>query len=239
MRRRVLAGVALVLVLAGCSDDKQPVAEQQPTVASTPAPPPTDAAEPPDSPEPATATPAATAGPLSAENLPSPAALGKGWTSYDDPGGAEKGFRGNGTWTRRRDAHQAAFEALPVGCASGAVGAALPIPQYALQGTYRNPSGGPAQLLVLRFADETKATAYFDGYRTRMRACATPGGALTIRPVWSAPVQSAWVRRYTDASYTEVSVLSSSSVALLANPAAPTDAWTHAAAAKLAATIPG
>ena len=247
MRRRALTGVALVasvvsvVGLAGCSDDDEAPTAAPAGQSATPAPSPvpTDAAEPPDSPEPATATPAATAGPLSARNLPSPAALGRGWTAYDDPGGAEKGFRGNGTWTRQRNAHQAAFEALPVGCAGGASRTGLPIPQYALQGTYRNASGSPAQLLVLRFADEAKATTYFDGYRARLRACAEPGGALSVRALWTSDTRSAWVRRYTDASYTEVSVRSASSVALLADAAAPTDAWTRAAAGRLAATIGG
>lgn len=242
MNRRYLTGIALLLVLAGCSDNTEPTAVDQPSATATtptptPTPTPTDAAEPPDSPEPATATPAASAGPLSARNLPAPAALGKGWTSYDDPGGAEKGFQGNGTWTRRRDAHQAAYEALPVGCAGGVSKTGLPIPQYALQGTYRNQAGSPAQLLVLRFADEAKATTYFDGYRARLRGCSKPGGALTIKPLWTTSAQSAWQRRYTDASYTEVSVRSVSTVALLANSAAPTDAWTHAAATKLVSTI--
>ena len=242
MRLGPAALLALVVVVAGCSDDTDPAAAppvssptQSPSPTATPAP--TDAAEPPDTPEPATATPAATAGPLSAQNLPSPAALGAGWTAYDDPGGAEKGFRGNGTWTRQRDAHQAAFEALPVGCAGGAPGTGLPIPQYALQGTYKNRSGGLAQLLVLRFADESKATAYFDGYRTRLRACTKTGGALTVRPLWTEPTRSAWVRRYTDASFTEVSVLSAGTVALLADAAPPTDAWTRTAATRLATTI--
>jgi hypothetical protein len=235
MKRLPAAALVLVAVLAGCSDKAEPVAVQTPSV--TPSATPTDAAEPPDSPEPATAPPPPTSGPLSARNLPAPAELGKGWKVYDDPGGAEKGFRGNGTWTRRRDAHQAAYEALPIGCAGGAPGAGLPIPQYALQGTYRNPAGGPAQLLVLRFADETKAAAYFAGYEARLRACAEAGGSLTVTPLWSSDGSSAWIRRYTDASFTEVSVRSAASVALLATTASPGTAWTHGTASRLAATV--
>ena len=235
MKRLQATALVLVAVLAGCSNKAQPVADQTPS--ATPSATPTDAAEPPDTPEPATAPPPPTSGPLSARNLPAPAELGTGWKVYDDPGGAEKGFRGNGTWTRRRDAHQAAYEALPIGCAGGAAGTSLPIPQYALQGTYRNQAGGPAQLLVLRFADEAKAAAYFDGDQARLRACSKPGGTLTVTSLWSSDGASAWVRRYTDASYTEVSVRSAASVALLATTASPGTAWTHATATELATTI--
>ena len=235
MNRLPAIALVFVAVLAGCSDKAQPVADQTPS--ATPSATPTDAAEPPDTPEPANAPPPPTSGPLSARNLPAPAELGEGWKVYDDPGGAEKGFLGNGTWTRKRDAHQAAYEALPIGCAGGATGASLPIPQYALQGTYHNQAGGPAQLLVLRFADETKAAAYFDGYRARLQACAKPGGSLTVTSLWSSDSASAWVRRYTDASYTEVSVRSAASVALLATTSSPGTSWTHAAATRLGTAI--
>jgi hypothetical protein len=242
MKRGPAAALVLAAVLTGCSDKADPVGAPAPpptsaTATPSPTPTPTDAADPPASPEPATAPPPSTSGPLSARNLPTPAQLGKGWTVYDDPGGAEKGFRGNGTWTRKRDAHQAAYEALPVGCASSSTSHGLPIPHYALQGTYRNQAGGPAQLLVLRFADESKAAAYFAGYRARLRACAKPGGSLTVTPLWSSDGASAWVRHYTDASYTEVSVRSAASVALMASTASPGTQWTHAVAARLATTI--
>src|SRR6266540_4309526 len=154
---RASVGGALVgtVLLAGCSSDadKQAV----PAAASTPTSPstvdatvpiptnslstakPTDAAVPPETPEQATAPPPATAGPLSTRNLPAPGKLGAGWKTYADPGGAEQGFVGNKTWTRQRDAHQAAYEALPVGCAGQLPSGSLPVPQYALQAADRTP----------------------------------------------------------------------------------------------------
>ena len=51
---------------------------------------------------------------------------------------------GNQTWTRRRDGHQAAYEALPVGCANPLPSGSLPVPEHALEGSYRTASGGSA-----------------------------------------------------------------------------------------------
>jgi hypothetical protein len=201
---------------------------------------PTNAAEPPDSPEPATAPPPSASGPLGARNLPPPAELGNGWQVYSDPGGAEKGFRGNGTWTRKRDAHQAAFEALPIGCANELPRASLPVPRHALLGTYRNSRGLPAQALVLRFADDAAAAAYFSGYQARMKACGTSSSpqGLTVVTLWSADGAAAAIRRYADdQTYVEVSVHSGSSVGLLGTAATPDRAWTHTTATRLATSI--
>jgi hypothetical protein len=251
MRTLLTAGVVLVLAaLTGCADDAPAssgaaVPSAAGPVTASPAPPvtPTDAGQPPESPEPATAPPPANAGPLRAMNLPAPAVLGPGWKVYADPGGAEVGFRGNGTWTRRRDPHQAAFEALPIGCANPLPDTALPVPQHALQGSYRNQRGGPAQVLVLRFANADEASAYFTGYQARMKACGSSGAAqgLTVRSSWSRPDSAAAVRSYAGAeTFTEISAVRGATVALLAttttNPAADVG-WTRTTAAHLAATI--
>ncbi len=255
MRTLLAAGVVLALgVLAGCADDPAPAAgpaaasSPSPSTPSTPSAPsvpvtPTDAGKPPESPEPATAPPPASAGPLRAANLPAPAVLGPGWKVYADPGGAEVGFRGNGTWTRRRAPHQAAYEALPIGCANPLPDTALPVPQHALQGSYRNPRGGPAQLLVLRFASADQAASYFSGYQARMKACGSSGAAqgLSVQSSWSTPEAAAAVRKYTGAeTFTEISVVRGASVALLAtattNPAADLP-WTRTTAPRLATTI--
>ncbi|TDW24622.1 hypothetical protein [Kribbella kalugense] len=177
---------------------------------------PTDAAVPPELPEQATAPPPATAGPLTARNLPSPDKLGPGWKTYTDPGGAEAGFIGNNTWTRRRDPHQASYEALPAGCAGRPVTGSLPVPAYALTGSYRTADAQPATALLLRFSSPDKARAYYSGYTTRMKACGT-GGDLSVKQLWANTTAAAAVRAYAGAeSYVDLSVVQGSTVALLA-----------------------
>ena len=255
--RAFVGALVGVVVLAGCSDaDKKAVPAAAPTSetpsasgGTVPIPTnslstakPTDAAEPPETPEEATAPPPASAGPLSARNLPSPGKLGTGWKTYADPGGAEQGFVGNKTWTRRRDAHQAAYEALPVGCAGQLPSGSLPVPQYALQGSYRTADAKPATALLLRFSDTTKAKAYYAGYHDRMTACGD-GGDLSVKQLWSEDNAAAAVRRYAGdeaEAYAEVSVVQGSTVALLAAASATPNtqsSWTHTAARALTTVI--
>jgi len=201
---------------------------------------PTDAAEPPQVPEQATAPPPATAGPLSGRNLPAAEKLGAGWKTYDDPGGAEAGFLGNNTWTRRRDAHQAAYEALPSGCAGQPVAGSLPVPAYALAGSYRTSEAQPASALLLRFAKADQAQKYYAGYQSRMKACGT-GGDLSVTSLWSDSASAAAVRAYAGAeSYVDVSVIQGSTVALLATTSAHPDQqsdWAHSVVPTLQAVI--
>jgi hypothetical protein len=247
---RIALVAAVVLVGSGCGADSQPASSRSspsmsPSTSSAPSArvaPPTDAAQPPDVPEPATAPPPRNAGPLGPANLPAPAALGAGWQVYADPGGAERGFLGNGGWTRRRSAHQAAFEALPIGCANTLPTESLPVPEHALQGTYRNRAAAPATVLALRFDSGEQATSYLTGYAARMRACGSSGSAsLVVQPLWSGDDAVASLRRHTGAeTYVEVVVRAGSTVALLATTAYGPDAaepWTRATAPKLAATI--
>ena len=201
---------------------------------------PTDAAVPPEVPEQATAPPPASAGPLSARNLPGPEKLGPGWKTYADPGGAEAGFVGNKTWTRKRDPHQAAFEALPSGCSGRLASGSLPVPQYALAGSYRTGDALPATALLLRFATPAKAKTYYDGYHSRMTSCGT-GGDLSVRPLWSESTAAAAVRAYAGAeSYVDISVIHGATVALLATTSANPDAqsdWAHTVVPTLEAVI--
>jgi hypothetical protein len=264
MNRWIL--VALVTSVAGCGAAAEPAArsgaptsgaptsvDTGPTVPIPTMAPntlkPTDAATPPDTPEPATAPPPPVAGPLGPRNLPSPAVLGHGWRTFNDPGGAEQGFQGNQTWTRRRDPHQAAFEALPIGCANPLPDSALPVPRHALQGSYRNAHGGPATVLVLRFGSASDASSYFIGYGARMRACGAPRDAsyqgLAVVPLWTTSDAAATVRRYTGAeTFVEVAVRRGASVALLASSAGASTgttrgdrAWTRGVAPHLAAPL--
>jgi hypothetical protein len=238
VRTVVVAGL-LSTLLVGCTSKPAPQ-HAGPTATPTPIPSvvggtvpvptntlsttkPTDAAVPPEVPEEATAPPPATAGPLSARNLPAPEKLGKGWKTYTDPGGAEAGFVGNNTWTRRRDAHQAAYEALPSGCAGQPVTGSLPVPAHALAGTYRTADAQPATALLLRFTDTSQADAYYQGYQSRMKACGS-GGDLSVKQLWSEEKATAAVRAYAGAeSYVELSVVDGSTVALLAAASARAD----------------
>jgi hypothetical protein len=252
--RAVVAAGLLALMLAGCSPE---AAQQSSVVTPTPIPStvggtvpvptntlttvkPTDAAVPPELPEEATAPPPPTAGPLGARNLPAPEKLGAGWKTYADPGGAEAGFVGNNTWTRKRDAHQAAFEALPSGCSGSLLTGHLPVPQYALAGTYRTADAQPATALLLRFTNSANAKAYYDGYHSRMAYCGT-GGDLSVKQLWSEPTAAAAVRAYAGAeSYVDISVAEGSTVALLAttsgHPETQSD-WAHSVVPTLQATI--
>lgn len=233
--------VLLLVVTAGCSADTSgplPAASQPPAPTATPTATP-NAATPPDKPELATAPPPASAGPVNAGNLPKPTALGDGWKTYNDPGGAEHGFQGNKTWTRRRDPHQAAFEALPVGCSQPLPDTAMPVPTHALQGAYRNARGAPATALILRFAKPDQAAAYFQGYNLRMRACGR--GTLTVEPQWNEQAAAAAIRRYeAGETFIEVSALNGKSVGLLASAAGERAAdltWSRKAAKELAAVM--
>lgn len=259
MKRAVAAAAVVSAFLVGCSSNEpqQPQAAATPKPAATPEPStvggtvpvptntlstvkPTDAAVPPELPEQATAPPPATAGPLSARNLPAPAKLGPGWTTFADPGGAEAGFLGNKTWTRQREAHQAAYEALPVGCVGQLPTGSLPVPQYALQGSYRTAAGQPAIALLLRFSDNSKATAYYTGYRSRMAACGS-GGDLSVTELWTDDTATASTRQYAGAeAYTDISLVQGATVVLLAattTTPATQSTWAHSAVPTLQAVI--
>jgi hypothetical protein len=252
--KALLAFVVVLGLLVGCSPAAGEKAAEAPTTpipstvgGTVPVPTntlstakPTDAAKPPQVPEQATAPPPAAAGPVTAKNLPAAEKLGQGWKTYTDPGGAEQGFLGNDTWTRRRDGHQAAYEALPVGCASPLPTGSLPVPLHALQGSYRTAADLPATALVLRFADSAKASAYYAGYQARMKACGE-GGGLSVKSLWSSESAAGSVRRYAAAeAYVEISVVRGSTVALLAAESAQPDgetSWTRTVVPELEAVI--
>ena len=211
-----------------------------PAVPREPAP--TDARVAPIAPEPAESPPPSTAGPLGMANLPAAESLGPGFRTYDDPGGHESGFLGNGTWARARDPHQAAFEAQPVGCGRPLPDASMPVPSHALQGSYRNPQGLPAHALVLRFASSAQAATYFARYNALMKRCAPVRGAeLGVSTLWSRDGATAFVRSYAQQGrFAEVAVVSGASVGLVATSSersARETAWTRAVAPRVAAVI--
>ncbi len=115
------------------------------------------------------------AGPLSSADVPSPSVLGPGFHTYADPGGAETGWIGNGTFVRGRDAHEAAFGVLPLGCLHR-LNVTLPVPVHALQGSYHGPRAEPAQVVVLDFGSQAAAVAYFGGLTAMLAHCRAPDG---------------------------------------------------------------
>ena len=120
--------------------------------------------------------PATTAGDLDARDVPAPPDLGPGWTRYADPGTAEDGYRGNGSWVRARDSAEVARALLPIGCTGRLP--RLPVPRYALEATYRGPGGAPAAALVLAFRDDAAAQAFLAGMASLGDACPAPGGGV-------------------------------------------------------------
>ena len=182
-----LAGLGLAGLLTSCS--------------STPARPPATPATAPPTPAPASATgpaalpstpvedpfprphqeqtvPAAHSGPLDENALPPPRALGRGWRPYADPGDAEKGFRGNGSWVREREGTEVLAGITPVGCAGNdPTATALPHPRHALEGTYQHDSGDTAAALALDFTTPAAARDFLRGYAASVQACGTPTGA--------------------------------------------------------------
>jgi hypothetical protein len=212
---RVAGGLAvgLALVLAGCGADSgarqaAPAAvdgasSATPTADALPAPSEEPAADPsaavaeedrgataPD----AVSVPPTTAGELDSRDVPAPPDLGPGWTRYVDPGGAEEGYAGNGSWVRARDSAEVARALLPIGC-SGRL-PRLPVPKHALEATYRGPGGAPAAALVLSFRDDRVAKTFLAGVASLGAACPAAEGVSAGDPM----VTVVTVARVTDTS---------------------------------------
>lgn len=122
--------------------------------------------------------PAETAGDLDSADVPSPPDLGAGWTRHVDPGDAEDGVIGNGSWVRAREPKEVAQGVLPLGCQRPMP--TLPTPEHALEATYRGPGGAPAVALVMTFAGQSGARAFLGGVARLGRACPAPGDP--VRP---------------------------------------------------------
>lgn len=123
-----------------------------------------------------------TSGPLSAKDLPRP----RGWQTVPRPGGAEQGYRGNGTWTQGRDPRYAAQDAITIGCAP-VTRDDYPDPAAALQGTYgkRGNTAVPGVGLVLQFPNDADASRYYNRYVAQVRACTDPDGPVVATIITS------------------------------------------------------
>lgn len=141
-----------------------------------------------------------TAGPLSASSLPVP----DQWRTAVRTGGSEAGFEGNGTWVRGRDPRYAAQDIITLGCAD-VTRDDYPDPTAALEGSYER-AGQPGIGLVLQFADEAKAKAFYTVYTRQVRACSASDGPVVIEVVDSD--RGLIDRRtYPDGDWTEVGAL--------------------------------
>jgi hypothetical protein len=165
---RLFAGVLLALLLSGCGGTARPAAA--PASASESRPSPSDV------PASATAapTPATSSGPLDADDVPEAGDLGRDWQEYDDPGGAEAGFTGNGSFVRARQPAEVVQSLVPLGCPGVDRVAPVPTPRHVLEATYRTQDGAPAVVLVLAYPDDDTATRAV-GQLARLRAtCRAP-----------------------------------------------------------------
>ena len=113
-----------------------------------------------------------TAGALTAKDLPVPV----GWRKVVREGGAEQGYRGNGTWVHGRDPRYAAQDTITVGCAT-ITRDDYPDPTAALEGTYGKrgaTDSRPGIGLIMQFESADDAAAYFTQYVKQVQACDDP-----------------------------------------------------------------
>jgi hypothetical protein len=115
--------------------------------------------------------------------MPAPRVLGAGWLRYVAPGANETGRVGNGSFVQARDGRDASRGVLPLGCQAD-LDRVLPVPRFALQGSYLSAQGAPGQAVVMQFRSVGAAARYFAGLLRSLHACAVPDGpsGLTVRP---------------------------------------------------------
>ena len=149
-------------------------------------------------PPPRPSKPAATrAGELTARSLPVP----EGWKTVARKGGSEEGYEGNGTWVHARDPRYAANGVITLGCAD-VTRDDYPDPTAALEGTYER-NGQPGIGLVLEFASEAKAAAFWKVYLRQVQACRSAGGPVRTT-ITESPLGLIDRRTYPDGTWTEV-----------------------------------
>ncbi len=108
-----------------------------------------------------------------------------GWQKVARAGGAEEGYRGNGTWVHGRDPRYAAQDTITIGCAS-ITRDDYPDPVAALEGTYGKrgaTDSRPGVGLALQFRSASDAHAYYRQYVAQVRACSDPNGQVVATVV--------------------------------------------------------
>jgi hypothetical protein len=162
-RFRLAAALAMVLA-TGCTSNGAESAEAEAALTSLP-------------PAVETLTPGTSSGPLDAEDLPEPSDLGPGWRPYVDPGG--HGYAGNGEFVRARDVTDVARSLVPLGCAGITGARRLPVPEHALEATFRDTDGRAAVALVLEYGDQAMATAMLEHLAYLLTSCPRPIGDVS------------------------------------------------------------
>lgn len=122
--------------------------------------------------------PAETAGDLDSRSVPQAPDLGRGWTRYVDPGDVAEGYTGNGSWVRARGAGEVVQAIVPLGCIGLTVPPTLPVPEHALEATYRGPGDAPGVALALDFANQRQASTFLTGMAQIARACTRPAAQV-------------------------------------------------------------
>lgn len=183
-----LAALALTGVLAACGggdpDRSGAAATPAESAASSSAPesapPGTESPEPPVS-APGLTAPAETAGDLDQDSVPAAPDLGRGWQQYVDPGQPEEGYVGNGSWVRAREVAEVVQGVIPLGCTRLDAPPALPVPEHALEATYRGPGGAPGVALTLDYDRTRDARALVAGFARIARSCPAPAERVRAR----------------------------------------------------------
>lgn len=148
------AGLLAALSLAACTGGAEPAAVVSVTDLSV------------EQTQPRPGTPAPRTGDLGQEDLPAPEQLGEGWAYRVDRGNAEDGYVGSGEPASARDPLEVLGAITPLGCRPGR----LPVPSHALEVTYARDEL-PAVGLLLKFADESAASHFFDAHTSVIRHC--------------------------------------------------------------------
>jgi hypothetical protein len=177
--RQVAVTAVLLASLAACSHATTETAEvpSAPASSLTPASP-TEPAVATSAPEPSMSKPARSAGPLGESSLPRALDLGRGWAPYTDPGDPEEGYLGNGSWVRARGVSDVVAGIVPLGCLKLTSPPRLPVPDHALEATYRGRRGAPAVALVLDYASSSKAASLVAGVARIARSCPAPASPV-------------------------------------------------------------
>jgi hypothetical protein len=113
-------------------------------------------------------TPSTESGPLDQSDLPSPETLGNGWEYRIDPGSVEEGYSGSGAPAISRDPAEVVNAITPLGCKPAKQQS---MPNHALEVTYEKGST-PGVGLLLEFAEDQDAAAFFDAHTSALRDCA-------------------------------------------------------------------
>lgn len=182
----VLATLTAAVLVTGCGlgDPASPPTPSRAaaTTATVPSVPAVTAEEPAPPPAPGETdaaglvVPETTAGDLAERNVPRAPDLGRGWARFVDPGDVAEGYTGNGAWVRARGAAEVVQAVVPLGCAGLDSPPDLPVPEHALEATYRGPGDAPGVALVLDYASQRQASRFLAGMATIASTCRAPAG---------------------------------------------------------------